>query len=83
MGGYSRDVSAQRLGKHVPAARDANATIEELCRPCRDVISKGKDSQLAVRFCTGVCEGGAGAEEPLPMKTLQAGEDLACSGNGQ
>jgi hypothetical protein len=27
MGGYTRIVSAQRLGKHVPAATDTNATV--------------------------------------------------------
>jgi hypothetical protein len=45
VGGYSRAVSWQRLGKHVPAATDTNATIEQLCflcGPCRDVISKGQ-----------------------------------------
>jgi hypothetical protein len=31
MGGYNRAVSEQRLGKHVPANTDTNATIEELC----------------------------------------------------
>jgi hypothetical protein len=42
--GYTREVSGQRLGKHVPAATDTNATIEEpcfLCGPCRGVIIKG------------------------------------------
>jgi hypothetical protein len=45
MGGYARVVSGQRLGKHVPAGTDMNATIEKLCSlrgPCRDVISKGR-----------------------------------------
>jgi hypothetical protein len=39
--GYARAVSKQRLGKHVPAETDTNATIEELCflcGPCGDVI---------------------------------------------
>jgi hypothetical protein len=40
MGGYTRGVSKQRLGKHVPAATDTNANIEEVCDPYRDVISK-------------------------------------------
>jgi hypothetical protein len=39
----SADISGQRLGKHVPAVMDTNATIEErcfLCGPCRDVITR-------------------------------------------
>jgi hypothetical protein len=32
--GYTRAVSRQQLGKHVPAAKDTNATIEELCFLC-------------------------------------------------
>jgi hypothetical protein len=42
MSGYARVVSGQRLGKHVPAATDTNATIEELCfvcGPCRNIIT--------------------------------------------
>jgi hypothetical protein len=31
MGVYTRAVSGQRLGKHVPAATDTNATMEMLC----------------------------------------------------
>jgi hypothetical protein len=45
MGGYTRAISGQRLGKHIPTTTDVNATIEELCflcGPCRDVISKGQ-----------------------------------------
>jgi hypothetical protein len=45
MGGCTRAVSEQRLGKHVPAATDTNATIGELCficGTCRDVRSKGQ-----------------------------------------
>jgi hypothetical protein len=45
MGGYTRAVSGQRLGKHVPAATGTNATVEELCflcGPCRDIVSKGQ-----------------------------------------
>jgi hypothetical protein len=30
MGGYTRDISGQRLGKHVPAAIETSASIEEL-----------------------------------------------------
>jgi hypothetical protein len=46
----------QRLGKHVPAATDTKATIEEPCflsGSCRDVISKGRDWSLvsSVREC--------------------------------
>jgi hypothetical protein len=29
MGGYTMDVSGQRLGKHVPAATDTHATMAE------------------------------------------------------
>jgi hypothetical protein len=45
MVGYTRAISGQRLSKHVPAATDTKATIEELCLlcgPCRDVMSKGQ-----------------------------------------
>jgi hypothetical protein len=51
MGGYIRTVSGQRLSKHVPAASDMNATLEELCflcGPCRDVISKGQGWSLVL-----------------------------------
>jgi hypothetical protein len=36
MGGYTRPVSGQRLGKHVPAAKDTHATEEWriLLGPC-------------------------------------------------
>jgi hypothetical protein len=43
MGGYTTAFSGQRLGEHVAAAADRNATVEELCficGPCRDIISK-------------------------------------------
>jgi hypothetical protein len=46
-------VSGQRLGKHVPLARQQilnNATVETgcfLCGSCRDIISKGQ-GQLSV-----------------------------------
>jgi hypothetical protein len=43
---HTKAVSGQRLGKHIPAATDTNATIEELCficGPCRDIISKEQD----------------------------------------
>jgi hypothetical protein len=52
----TRDVSGRGLGKHVPTATDLNATIAELCGPCRDVTRKKQDSQLSVQFCAGVCE---------------------------
>jgi hypothetical protein len=57
MGGYTRAVSGQRLGKHVPAATDAHATEERrfLRGPCQDVISKRQGLELS-QFCTGVCE---------------------------
>jgi hypothetical protein len=43
MGGYIKAVSGQRLSKHVPAATDTEATMEELyflCGSWRDVMSK-------------------------------------------
>jgi hypothetical protein len=66
IGGYSRAVSRQRLGKHVPVARQQilnNATVGLqqwktecfLCRPCRDIISKGHKVSV-VQFYRGVCE---------------------------
>jgi hypothetical protein len=72
MGGYTSTVSGQRLGKHVPAATDMNATIEELCflwGQCRDFISKrqGQFNQL----CTVVCE----------ERTLAGGRGIATVGN--
>jgi hypothetical protein len=58
MGGYTRDVSGQRLGKHIPVARQQilnNGTVG-LCvqqwkncflrGPCQDVISIGQDQSL-------------------------------------
>jgi hypothetical protein len=53
MGGYTRAVSGQRLGKHVPSARHEynNGTAEERCflrGPCRDVISKGRGYSLVL-----------------------------------
>jgi hypothetical protein len=44
MGGYTRAVSGQRLGKHVLAATDTNPIIGDcfLCGPCRYVYSKGR-----------------------------------------
>jgi hypothetical protein len=45
-------VSGQRLDKHVPAATDTNAMIEELCflfGPCSDVISKGQDQRESMK----------------------------------
>jgi hypothetical protein len=53
----SAAVSGQRLGKYILPATDTNETIERcfLCRPFRDVISKGK-SYLTVSqsVCLGV-----------------------------
>jgi hypothetical protein len=40
-----KTVSGQWLGKHVPAAKDTSATIEELCflcSPCQHITSKDK-----------------------------------------
>jgi hypothetical protein len=45
IGGYTRAVYGQQLGKRVPTATDTNATIEGLCflcGPCRDVMRKGQ-----------------------------------------
>jgi hypothetical protein len=44
-------VSGQRLCKHVPAAKDTNATMEErcfLCGPCSDVISRAVGTMSSV-----------------------------------
>jgi hypothetical protein len=39
IGEYTRDVSRQRLGKHVPAAKNRDATIETLLgRECFYVV---------------------------------------------
>jgi hypothetical protein len=49
MGGYTRDIYGQRLGKYVSTATDTHAT-EERCflrGPCRDVIRDGR-GQLVV-----------------------------------
>jgi hypothetical protein len=64
MGGYTRTVSGQRLGKHVPVARqqmlnDPTVGPQQL-KSCvfyvvrADVISKGKGEFS--QFCTGGCE---------------------------
>jgi hypothetical protein len=48
-GRYTKAVSGQRLGKHVPAATDMKAKAEELCLLCgpyRDIISKGQGPNL-------------------------------------
>jgi hypothetical protein len=63
MGGYTRAVSGQRLGKHVPAAADAHSQ-EEQCfphGPC-DVISEGQ----------GVCEEKTWAREAEECSLLEA-----------
>jgi hypothetical protein len=49
-------VSRQQLGKHVPAARERKATIEErcfLCDPCREVINRTVGPMTSVEFCKG------------------------------
>jgi hypothetical protein len=59
--GVTQPISRQRVGKHVPAATDTNATIEErcfLCRPCRGVIARTVGAMSLVEFCKGVCEDG-------------------------
>jgi hypothetical protein len=48
MGGHIMAVSGQRLGKHVPAGTDTNATMVQqqrngvFCCPRRDIISRGQ-----------------------------------------
>jgi hypothetical protein len=64
MDGYTKAVSGQRLGKHVPVARQHilnNAIVGSqqwnscfLCVPCQDVIRKGQ-GQFS-QFYTGGCE---------------------------
>jgi hypothetical protein len=42
MGRYTRAISGQQFGKHIPVATDLNTTIEELCflcGLCQDVVS--------------------------------------------
>jgi hypothetical protein len=49
MGRHNGAISGLRLNKHVPAATNTKATIEELCfqsGPCRDFISKGQGYSL-------------------------------------
>jgi hypothetical protein len=64
MDGYTRAVSGQRLGKHVPVVRQKNLNNARvglqqrkscfLCGLWPDIISKGH-GQFS-KFCTGVCE---------------------------
>jgi hypothetical protein len=64
-------VYGQRLGKHVHAATDTNATIEErclLCGPCRDVINKGKSKSIQLRSVPKAVKKGL---ERVKLKNLQ------------
>jgi hypothetical protein len=85
--GVMQPVSTQQLDKHVPAATNAHATIEERCflwGPCREVITRA--DQLRTEFCKGGWEEREAEESPLLeavamerlVKTQQAGKGLAC-----
>jgi hypothetical protein len=90
MDGYTRAVSGQRLGKHIPAAAGMNATIEALFSmwPVPICYKQGARLELS-QFCTGVCEERTWAlesdEYPLLeavvrkrlVETLQAEKSLA------
>jgi hypothetical protein len=57
---YTRVISGQRLGKHVPVAKDTNVTIQELhflCRLCQDVISKGQGQLIVISVQESVKRG--------------------------
>jgi uncharacterized CHY-type Zn-finger protein len=44
-------ISGQQLSKHIPAATNLHATIEErcfLCGPCQEVVTRTENS---VEFC--------------------------------
>jgi hypothetical protein len=43
---YNRTISRQRLGKHVPAEMDTQATIEVLLCPCKMVISRTTEARM-------------------------------------
>jgi hypothetical protein len=89
MVGYTRAVSGQRLGVHVPA------TIEDLCFLCglrRDIYKQGtRLMSVDIQFCTGAYEERTWmrqAEESQLLedvarerlvKTHQVGEGSACS----
>jgi hypothetical protein len=52
MGGYTRTVSGQRLGKHVPEATDTHITEESFIYMVRAEMLQARD----IQFCTGVWE---------------------------
>jgi hypothetical protein len=58
MGGYTMVIAGQRLGKHVPATTDTNATVEEQCYQCgprRKFISNGEACSCWLLFyCTSL-----------------------------
>jgi hypothetical protein len=57
MGGYTRVVSAQRLGKYVPVATNTNATIYELFHIWSVPKYYKQRTRLELsQFCRGVCE---------------------------
>jgi uncharacterized CHY-type Zn-finger protein len=61
----------QRLGKHIPAAMNAHATIDKrcfICGPCREVITMTVDSE----FCTGGCEDRTWEREAEESPQLEA-----------
>jgi hypothetical protein len=61
MGGYTRAVSEQRLGKHVASGR------EELCfqcGPCRDGITEGTRLELSQLKVSSVRESVKGGPDP-------------------
>jgi hypothetical protein len=57
MGGYTRAVSGQWLGKHVPTARDTNTTTEELLSmwSVLKCYNQGTWFEFS-HFCRTVCE---------------------------
>jgi hypothetical protein len=93
-GKYTRPVSRQRLGNKVPIATNRRATIDVLLErgfSTQSMPRSYKEDNWGdqVQFCTGVCkEKNSAHEDESPLlksvtrkclvKTLQAGEDLAC-----
>jgi hypothetical protein len=71
MGGCTKDVSEQPFGKHVPAATDANTTLG---RAVWSVVSSVLYWSLWREDWSAETEE-TPLLEPLPVKTLQAGED--------
>jgi hypothetical protein len=56
IGGYTRAVSGQQVGKHIQQNRHErnNRRAVFLCGPCRDVICKGQSQDS--EFCAVGCE---------------------------